>query len=203
MGFIGKKAFIIISLCLIGFNFSGCGTGQINYVLGFTGTAVVSDAPGATSKFGAVNLHEAPINGNLEILVTFDDPQGLQVQATSLNATAQLEDFNIQLVITPQLAEVNEENEQIDNSGFYSRRVNGNAPILSTQSIHTSVIISDGQTIALGGLNYESKEDDANQLPILGDIPIIGFLFKNKQKQMELRNLMILVTPTLVDALEE
>lgn len=75
-----------------------------------------------------------------------------------------------------------------------------NQPIFSTRKVTTSVSIWDGQTVALGGLIREDVQKVADKVPILGDIPLAGRLFRSNVDQKIKRNLIIFVTARLMDA---
>lgn len=74
-----------------------------------------------------------------------------------------------------------------------------NQPIFSVRKVTTGVTVWDGQTVALGGLIREDVQDVEDKLPILGDLPLIGRLFRNEAEQHFKRNLMIFVTAYLID----
>jgi len=75
-----------------------------------------------------------------------------------------------------------------------------NQPIFSTRKVTTSVSIWDGQTVALGGLIREDVQKVQDKIPILGDIPLAGRLFRSNIDQKIKRNLIIFVTARLMDA---
>jgi general secretion pathway protein D len=74
-----------------------------------------------------------------------------------------------------------------------------NQPVFSVRKVTTGVTVWDGQTVALGGLIREDVQDVEDKLPILGDLPFIGRLFRNEAEQHFKRNLMIFVTAHLID----
>ncbi len=74
-----------------------------------------------------------------------------------------------------------------------------NQPVFSVRKVTTGVSIWDGQTVALGGLIREDVQDVQDKVPILGDLPFIGRLFKSESEQHYKRNLMIFVTAHLID----
>ncbi|MBO5255577.1 MAG: type II secretory pathway, component PulD, partial [Opitutales bacterium] len=67
-------------------------------------------------------------------------------------------------------------------------------PVFSVREVSTTVTIFDGATVVLGGLTREEVISVNDQVPILGDIPLIGRLFKSKGESRQKRNLMIFVT---------
>jgi len=74
-----------------------------------------------------------------------------------------------------------------------------NQPIFSTRKVTTSVSVWDGQTVVLGGLMREDVQKTEDRTPILGDIPIVGRLFRTNVDQRIKRNLIIFVTARLVN----
>jgi general secretion pathway protein D len=75
-----------------------------------------------------------------------------------------------------------------------------NQPIFSVRKVSTSVSIWDGQTVALGGLIREDVQKVNDKVPILGDIPLAGRLFRSNVEQKIKKNLIIFVTARLLDA---
>ncbi len=74
-----------------------------------------------------------------------------------------------------------------------------NQPIFSTRKVTTSVSVWDGQTVVLGGLMREDVQKTEDRTPILGDIPIVGRLFRTNVDQHIKRNLIIFVTARLIN----
>jgi general secretion pathway protein D len=74
-----------------------------------------------------------------------------------------------------------------------------NQPIFSTRKVTTSVSVWDGQTVVLGGLMREDVQKTEDRTPILGDIPLVGRLFRTNVEQHIKRNLIIFVTARLVN----
>lgn len=74
-----------------------------------------------------------------------------------------------------------------------------NQPVFSVRKVTTGVSIWDGQTVALGGLIREDVQDVEDKVPLLGDLPFVGRLFRTESEQHFKRNLMIFVTAHLID----
>src|SRR5204863_4509908 len=74
-----------------------------------------------------------------------------------------------------------------------------NQPIFSTRKVTTSVSVWDGQTVVLGGLMREDVQKTEDRTPLLGDVPIVGRLFRTNTEQHIKRNLIIFVTARLVN----
>ena len=73
-----------------------------------------------------------------------------------------------------------------------------NQPIFSSRKVTTSVSVWDGQTVVLGGLMREDVQKTEDRTPIIGDIPLVGRLFRTNADQHIKRNLVIFVTAHLV-----
>jgi len=76
-------------------------------------------------------------------------------------------------------------------SGFYQ-------PIFSVRKVHTEVTIWDGATVVMGGLTREHAVRVKDKIPILGSLPLLGFLFRSEGESTQKRNLLIFVTANLV-----
>ena len=72
-------------------------------------------------------------------------------------------------------------------------------PLFSTRDIITSVVIYDGQTVVLGGLITEQYNKIDDKTPFLGDLPVVGRLFRSKTTQRSKQNVLIFVTARLID----
>lgn len=72
-------------------------------------------------------------------------------------------------------------------------------PLFAKRTVSTSVVCWDGQTVVLGGLITEDEKKFDDRVPLLGDLPVVGRLFQSKAVNNTKRNLMIFVTPTIVD----
>ena len=75
-------------------------------------------------------------------------------------------------------------------------------PALSTRKTETEVELQDGQTFAIAGLLSESVQATASKIPALGDLPILGALFSSTSYQRSNTELVVLVTPQLVEPLD-
>ncbi|NBZ95524.1 MAG: type II and III secretion system protein [Proteobacteria bacterium] len=75
-----------------------------------------------------------------------------------------------------------------------------NQPVFSTREVNTFVTVWDGQTVALGGLIREDVQKVQDKVPLLGDVPLAGRLFRSEADQKLKKNLVIFVTPRILDA---
>lgn len=73
------------------------------------------------------------------------------------------------------------------------------SPIIDTRSLDSNVLIKSGDTLAIGGLLQDEVTKARTKVPILGDIPVLGYFFQEKLNARTKRNLLVFVTPTIID----
>lgn len=78
-----------------------------------------------------------------------------------------------------------------------------NGVIINTNNAETNVIVENGQTAVIGGLTTQDEVESVEGIPILKDIPLLGKLFSYSRKRVESRDLVIFVTPTVVETFAE
>jgi type IV pilus assembly protein PilQ len=71
-------------------------------------------------------------------------------------------------------------------------------PEIETREIKTQVMVNDGQTLVLGGIYEQDQRNQLEQVPVLGNLPFIGHLFRHTQQQKNRRELLVFVTPTII-----
>ena len=113
--------------------------------------------------------------------------------------TINREDVGITLKVTPQINEgdaIKLDIEQSESSIAPSAVAAGT--ITNNRSIKTSVLAADGQTVVLGGLIRDDVNESVQKVPLLGDIPLLGALFRYKTNNIEKTNLMVFIRPTIL-----
>ena len=65
------------------------------------------------------------------------------------------------------------------------------------------VRIKDEETLLLGGMIQESEHNEVSKIPILGDIPVLGFFFRNQKKEMKKEELLFMITPRIIKDTED
>ncbi len=78
-------------------------------------------------------------------------------------------------------------------------RVFNGVPSINTRAVQTKILVDNGQTVVLGGVHEETNQNDVDKVPILGDLPIVGNMFKHTRKNTDKRELLIFVTPKILD----
>lgn len=110
--------------------------------------------------------------------------------------------YTIDLVMAPEVAELVDwiqygSTITIRGSDVYF--FNMPQPVFTSRNVTTSIVIWDGQTVVMGGLIREELTTIRDKVPILGDIPLIGWLFRSEGQHSSKKNLLIFVTARLVD----
>jgi type IV pilus assembly protein PilQ len=141
------------------------------------------------------NQKEASIEQGVEI--------PYQQSASSGATTIQFKKAVLSLKVTPQITPDNriimDLDVRDDSVGTVVVASGGvNVPSINTREIATQVLVNDGQTVVLGGILETTQREDDTKVPYLGDIPILGHLFKNTNHQDNKDELMIFITPKIV-----
>lgn len=130
---------------------------------------------------------------------------------TGISQNIDREDITLKLEITPLINSESGTVQMAVKQKFddFSER-GSNAPELAQRSvsvvkrnIETQMVLHDGETAVLGGLLSDKKITNHNKVPLLGDIPFIGWLFKGTDVQTEKRNLLVFITPTIISGLKQ
>ena len=166
----------------------------------------------AMSKFLNLEITALQADGNGKIIssprvITADNveatiEQGTEIpyqQATSSGATSvSFRKATLSLKVTPQITP--------DDNVLMKLNVNKDSvgqntaagPSIDTKAVATEVLVENGGTVGIGGIYEQEESDNTNSVPLLGDIPVIGYLFKQNLKVNNKRELLIFVTPRLV-----
>jgi type IV pilus assembly protein PilQ len=141
------------------------------------------------------NQKEAAIEQGVEI--------PYQQSASSGATTIQFKKAVLSLKVTPQITPDNriimDLDVRDDSVGQVIVASGGvNVPSINTREITTQVLVNDGQTVVLGGILETTQREDDTKVPYLGDIPILGILFRTTNHQDDKDELMIFITPKIV-----
>ncbi|MFO7973019.1 MAG: type II secretion system secretin GspD [Candidatus Hydrogenedentota bacterium] len=158
--------------------------------------------PGLTTKDNV----EAEVVVGQEVPFITGSSRALDQSAVgaSVYSRVQREDVGIMLKVVPQISEGDyvsmelevEVSEVVQSS--VGADVNIVGPTLSKSNVTTETVIKDGSTGVLGGLIREATDRSIRQPPYLGDLPLLGWLFRTKSNQRQKRNLVLLVTPYIM-----
>ncbi|WP_290642805.1 type II secretion system secretin GspD [Aquabacterium sp.] len=133
--------------------------------------------------------------------VTGQYTNGATSSAGSVNpfTTVERKDVGLTLRVRPQVGEggtvrmtVFQEKSDVESTSSTQ------GPTTTKSSIETTVVVDDGQTLVLGGLLSDSYNDGDTKVPLLGDIPILGNLFKSRAREHAKKNLMVFLRPVVM-----
>ncbi|MFT7006787.1 MAG: type IV pilus assembly protein PilQ [Colwellia sp.] len=129
--------------------------------------------------------------------------QGVEIpyqEASSSGATAtQFKKAVLSLTVTPHITPDNKIIlDLVVTQDTVSDVQSGQAPAIDTQRIGTQVLVNNGETIVLGGIYQQAIISTVSKVPVLGDIPYFGWLFRNTNQFNEKKELLIFVTPRIV-----
>ncbi|KOO06614.1 type II secretion system secretin GspD [Vibrio hepatarius] len=113
--------------------------------------------------------------------------------------TVDRKEVGIKLKVVPQINEGNSVQLDIEQEVSNVLGANGAVDVrFAKRQLNTSVMVEDGQMIVLGGLIDERALESESKVPLLGDIPVLGHLFKSTSTQVEKKNLMVFIKPTII-----
>src|ERR1700733_1850477 len=126
-----------------------------------------------------------------------------QESASSGATTTQFKNAVLSLKVTPLITPDNRVILDLDVSDDtvgqqVTSATGGSVPSIDTRQIQTQVLVGDGQTVVLGGILETTKSKSANKVPWLGDIPILGNLFKSTTNINNKTELLIFITPKIL-----
>jgi type IV pilus assembly protein PilQ len=126
-----------------------------------------------------------------------------QESASSGATTTQFKNAVLQLKVTPLITPDNRVIMDLDVSDDsvgqqVTSATGGSVPAIDTREIVTQVLVNDGQTVVLGGILDTTKTKQANKVPFLADIPVLGNLFKNTTNINNKTELLIFITPKIL-----
>jgi len=127
--------------------------------------------------------------------------------ATAVFGGFQDKTFGNTLIVRPSINKDNfitlsvkpEISNKVNDFHFVFNGADVTSPIIDKRSLDSNVLIKSGDTLALGGLISDQVSKSRTKVPLLGDIPVIGYAFQSHDNERHKRNLLIFVTPTIID----
>jgi type IV pilus secretin PilQ/predicted competence protein len=177
-------------------------TSGLAFFGGFTRNVILDTIITAAERRGTAKLLSKPkiiTQENIEGFVQ----QGVKIPVqTTINNTVSVQffDFALKLRVTPQITDegtismvVNVENSTPD----FSRQVQG-VPTVNTQETRTTVLVDNGGTVVIGGVLVDNEQTNLRQVPGVGNIPLIGNLFKNRSVTKQTQELIFFISPKIL-----
>lgn len=142
-------------------------------------------------------------NGEASFIVGEEVPVITGSTASSSNSnpfqTVERKEVGIKLKVVPQINEGDSVQLVIEQEVSNVLGAQGAVDVrFAKRQLNTSVMVQDGQMLVLGGLIDERALESESKIPILGDIPVLGHLFKSTSTQVEKKNLMVFIKPTII-----
>jgi len=171
---------------------------ESDYLVDLELTAMEAEGRGeivSTPRVITANQKEARIEQGVEI--------PYQESASSGATTTQFKKAVLSLTVTPQITPDNNiimdllvSNDTVGD--LVASATGGFVPSIDTRVVETQVLVSDGQTVVLGGIYETERRETITKVPVLGDIPGVGNLFKSRQTVSNKSELLIFVTPKIL-----
>ncbi len=116
--------------------------------------------------------------------------------ATSSGATSiQFRKANLKLEVTPQITPEGNVILDVDVNKDSVGRNTAAGFAIDTKHVKTQVLVENGGTVVIGGIFTQNERDEVNKVPLLGDVPVIGYLFKNTMRTANKTELLVFLTP--------
>ena len=104
----------------------------------------------------------------------------------------------VEMVVAPQISSLSDSTVNVASGSGTNNAATVAAPIINIRSADTVVVVPDGQTVVIGGLMQTLKVTTEEKVPVLGDIPLLGFFFRHKKTGDEKKELLIFMTPHIL-----
>jgi len=171
---------------------------ETDYLVDLELTALQAEGKGeiiSKPRIITVSQQEAVIEQGVEI--------PYQESSSSGATTTQFKKAVLSLIVTPQITPDNKIIMELkvskDSVGeLVASATGGFVPSIDTRRIETTVLVNDGQTVVLGGIYETERRDSVSKVPLLGDIPFIGALFRSRVTVSNKSELLIFVTPKIL-----
>ncbi|MEE8543618.1 MAG: type IV pilus secretin PilQ, partial [Gammaproteobacteria bacterium] len=161
-------------------------------------TALQAEGDGqiiSTPRLITANQKEGRIEQGVEV--------PYQESSSSGATTTQFKEAVLSLTVTPQVTPDNSIIMDLfvtkDSVGeLVASATGGFVPSIDTRSVVTTVLVKDGQTVVLGGIFETEERETINKVPVLGDLPVLGYLFRSTVTLNNQAELLIFVTPRIL-----
>jgi general secretion pathway protein D len=170
--------------------------------------AAIISAVKTDDDFRILSTPQVLTTDNEEARITVGENRPYQTRATTDQSGGTFESFEYRdigkiLKITPHVTEgrlvrmsISLEVTNIDLASTLSTSTT--LPVTQKRTVDTTVIVKDSQTVVIGGLIDDSTTTNENKVPVLGDVPILGWLFRSRNEKNQKTNLYIFLTPKVI-----
>ena len=152
----------------------------------------------STPQLLTINNEEAEINVGKNVPYITRSDTSVASPGQTLGSSYEYKDVGVILKITPNINEEQFVRLKIDQQVTKLTGEQTSTPTTLKRTAKTTVVVKDNETVVIGGLIDDSTSMDTYQIPCLGDIPLLGWLFKSMGKGRDKTNLFIFITPHIV-----
>jgi len=125
------------------------------------------------------------------------------ITGTSITETVKFKNVGVSLQVTPHVARDGMLRLQIlPKFGVVVQKASAetsNVPVVDTRTVNTIALVKDGQTVVLGGLRKKDVSKQINKVPFLGDLPLLGGLFRFQGEDTAITELVVFITPQIIE----
>ena len=104
----------------------------------------------------------------------------------------------LSLNVTPKITPDDRVNMKVTLTQDTVGATYGGIPSINTKKVDTQVLVENGGTLVIGGVYTQNESEAKNSVPLLADIPLLGWLFKNETKSTDKRELLVFITPKIM-----
>ena len=175
--------------------------------------AAIVNAVKTDDDFRILSTPQVLTTDNEEARITVGENRPYQTRATTDQSGGTFESFEYRdvgkiLKITPHVTEnrlvrMNLSLEVTNIDRLSTALTSTTLPVTQKRTVDTTVIVKDKQTVVIGGLIEESTSTNQSKIPVLGDLPILGWMFRNTQEEGQKTNLYIFLTPRVIKSATE
>ena len=122
-----------------------------------------------------------------------------QVAAASGASTLAFRKANLKLEVTPQITPEGAVVLELDISKDNVGQITPAGFAIDTKHVKTQVLVENGGTVMIGGIYETTEQEDEYKVPFFGDIPVLGYLFKNRRRAHSKQELLVFITPKMLD----
>ncbi|KRR02841.1 hypothetical protein CQ12_07170 [Bradyrhizobium jicamae] len=180
-----------------------------NYAVNAASIASTLSALNALTRVNVISTPSLMVLDNKTARLQIGDQVPITTQTATSVVTAQtaivnsitMQDTGVILSVTPRINEsgrVQLEIEQEVSAVVKTTSSGIDSPTIQQRRVKTTVVVNDGEVLALGGMIQEQANKTSNQIPLLGDIPGLGAAFSSRGDQVQKTELVILITPKVV-----
>jgi type IV pilus assembly protein PilQ len=126
---------------------------------------------------------------------------GTEVPYSTVSAAGTVVQFKpalLSLTVTPKITPDDRVNMKVTLTQDTIGAIFGGIPSINTKKVDTQVLVENGGTLVIGGVYTQNETSSKNSVPLLADIPILGWFFKNETKSSEKRELLVFITPKIM-----